>query len=122
MKTRVRENTIEQSLAGDHAPIQVVFDATAFPILVVQKACHSLSRLASFDISQIDEKSRISVNVHPKIKDVGLLLQSLREEVLDQRVREVVRAETEGVRNLILAHAFSRTGLISDDSTEVEAE
>lgn len=114
MKPRVRKNIVEQLPASCPESKQVSFDAATFPILVVQKACHRLSHLASFDICQTGEATKILVNIHPKAKDAELLAQSLRDEVLDQRMREVVRMETEGVRNLILAHAFSRTGLISD--------
>jgi len=37
-----------------------------------------------------------------------------RTEVLDQALRERIRKETEGVRNLILAKAFSEAPLDSD--------
>jgi len=33
-------------------------------------------------------------------------------EVLDQELREEIAAETRGVRDLLLAHAFSKTSLI----------
>lgn len=122
MKVRARENIAEQLRASISEPKQVSFDAAAFPILVVQKACHRLSHLASFDICQVGEASKILVSIYSKVKDPELLAQSLRDEVLDQRMREVVRKETEGVRNLILAHAFSRTGLISNDPTTEEIE
>jgi len=34
---------------------------------------------------------------------------------LDQDLRETLKVETEPVRNLILAHAFSKTGIISHE-------
>lgn len=37
-------------------------------------------------------------------------------EVLDQRLREIVARESEPVRNLVLAHALSRVGLADSDS------
>jgi His-Xaa-Ser system protein HxsD len=37
-------------------------------------------------------------------------------EILDQRLREMVARESEPVRNLILAHALSRVGLANAES------
>ncbi len=39
----------------------------------------------------------------------------LFQELLDQELREQIAVETAPLRNLILAHAYSRTGLPSDD-------
>ena len=36
-------------------------------------------------------------------------------EVLDQRLREIVAQESEPVRNLVLAHALSRVGLANSE-------
>lgn len=43
------------------------------------------------------------------------VVATFQKELLDQDLRSVVRAETKDIRNLILAHAFSRTGLIADE-------
>jgi His-Xaa-Ser system protein HxsD len=39
-------------------------------------------------------------------------IESFRVEVLDQTLRERIRAETEPIRTMILAQAFSRTGVV----------
>ena len=44
------------------------------------------------------------------------LQREFRNEVLDQDLREVIGAETAGVRNAVLAYAFSRTGLQGGDA------
>jgi His-Xaa-Ser system protein HxsD len=36
-------------------------------------------------------------------------------EILDQDLREIIKRETMPVRNLILAHAFSRTSLVEQE-------
>ncbi|MCY2928045.1 MAG: His-Xaa-Ser system protein HxsD [Planctomycetota bacterium] len=41
-------------------------------------------------------------------------------EVLDQELREQVAQETEGVRNLILAQAFSRVSLTDEDGDDAD--
>jgi His-Xaa-Ser system protein HxsD len=43
------------------------------------------------------------------------LVADFRNEVLDQVLRERIRAETSDIRNLVLALAFSRTGLADPD-------
>ena len=49
-------------------------------------------------------------------ESVESVVAAFRRELLDQDLRETIRRETEGVRNLILAHAFSKTGLVDDES------
>lgn len=98
------------------AQFTIEFDAKGYSLLAIQKACHRHSGQASFEITQISESSLIQVIVSPRTaSNKETLVQNLRTEALDQQMREVVRAETAGVRNLILAHAFSRTGLIQQD-------
>lgn len=97
------------------------FDALAYPLLAVQKACHRFTNVASFEIGQHQREGRNIVLVTATAlgakSDEGLehLGQLVRNEALDQSLREQIRAQTEGVRNLILAHAFSWTGLIAPD-------
>jgi His-Xaa-Ser system protein HxsD len=44
--------------------------------------------------------------------DVATEVAGFRTEVLDQALRERIRAETEPIRTMILAQAFSRTGVV----------
>lgn len=97
------------------------FDAEAYSLSAIQKACHRFTSIASFEVQQRtrDNRSFILVTASPltaKSED-GLehLGKLVRNEALDQQLREQIREQTEGVRNLILAHAFSKTGLIASD-------
>lgn len=100
-------------------PLVLEFDANAFSLLAVQKACHRFTAVVSFgvELQSRDGKDYIIVTAIPigTKSEEGLdhLGKLLRNEALDQQLREQVRTQTEGVRNLILAHAFSKTGLIS---------
>ncbi len=40
---------------------------------------------------------------------------AFRNEVLDQDLRRTIARETASLRNAILAHAFSKTGIQGDD-------
>jgi His-Xaa-Ser system protein HxsD len=42
-------------------------------------------------------------------------ISEFTKEVLDQDLREKIKSETESYRNLILAHAFSKTTLIENE-------
>jgi His-Xaa-Ser system protein HxsD len=97
------------------------FDAVAYPLSTVQKACYRFTNIASFEIQQRkrDDQDIVLVTARPlaaKSED-GLehLGQLVRNEALDQSLREQIREQTEGVRNLVLAHAFSKIGLIAPD-------
>jgi len=104
-------------------PLALDFDAEAFSLLAIQKACHRFSNLASFEVrfECKDDAASISVVVAPlasnPTEDLTDLALRLRNEALDQQLREQIRAQTEGVRNLILAHAFSKSGLISGEAS-----
>lgn len=92
------------------------FDPQVYSTPALLKACYRFSDRFVFDVKS--EASKIEVHVESRRHDISpealhLAMQDFRTEVLDQNLREKVRAETESVRNLILAHAFSRTGLVN---------
>ena len=89
----------------------VSFDSAAHSVDAVQRAAYRFSDRASFEV--VDAEGTIAVTVWPKDEegDLPALIGELRTEVLDQVLRERIRDETADVRNLVLALAFSRTGL-----------
>jgi len=99
----------------------IEFDASVYSLLAIQKACHRFTNEASFEIRPVVREGASFVQVSLSLlaeRDEGgltLLVQQLNNEVLDQQLREQVREQTASVRNLILAYAFSRTGLIAPD-------
>jgi len=90
------------------------FDSSTASLDAIQRAIYRLSDRLSCDIVVVDTK--VEVVLHPAEPDADLeaLIGDLRNEVLDQTLRERVREETSDVRNLVLALAFSRTGLVDD--------
>lgn len=105
-------------------PLTIEFDPSVFSIIAIQKACYRFSNIASFDIQTRTFEGRVmfSVNAMPLVKQseeqMLVLRQQLLNEALDQQLREKIGAQTEAVRNLILAHAFSKTGLISSEGSQ----
>jgi His-Xaa-Ser system protein HxsD len=91
------------------------FDRSAASFDAVQRAVYRLSDRLSCDISAKDVVTEVVVHPSDPDADVEALLGDLRNEVLDQALRERVRTETSDVRNLVLALAFSKTGLAESD-------
>jgi His-Xaa-Ser system protein HxsD len=91
------------------------FDSSTASLDAIQRAVYRLSDRLSCDIAAKD--GAVEVVIHPGDPgaDIDQLLGDLRNEVLDQSLRDRVRAETSDVRNLILALAFSKTGLADGD-------
>jgi His-Xaa-Ser system protein HxsD len=91
----------------------VEFDTTVYRLNAVKKAAYRFGDRFHAKIEMVGP-SRVRVELIPKTGTVDLPAQ-VREfcnEVLDQELRETVAKETETVRNLLLAQAFSATSLI----------
>jgi His-Xaa-Ser system protein HxsD len=108
-------------------PLTVEFDSKTFSLLAIQKACYRFSNIASFELQVVlnggYEQIRVVASPLTAKSEIGMefLSKQLRNEALDQQLREEIRAQTEGVRNLVLAHAFSKTGLIAPDGSAPRA-
>jgi His-Xaa-Ser system protein HxsD len=91
------------------------FDRSAASFDAVQRAVYRLSDRLSCDVAAKDAATEVVIHPSDPDADIEALLGDLRNEVLDQALRERVRAETSDVRNLVLALAFSKTGLAESD-------
>ncbi len=97
--------------------IEVSFSPGIFSLETVKKASYKFTDLVAFEFTQGDGGG-IKVVLAPikekSAEDLELISKQFKNEVLDQDLRTIVAQETEGIRNLILAQAFSRTDLLSD--------
>lgn len=88
----------------------VQFQKKVYSLEAVKKALYRLSGRAIFELR--DTADEWEVEFFPRDgwsrSDVE---ESLNASVLDEDLREIVRRETETIRNLLLAHAFSRADL-----------
>jgi His-Xaa-Ser system protein HxsD len=94
----------------------VCFDMSAYTADAIQRAAYRLSDRLSIDLIVDASVFRCHVHVSTPDDQVETTLADFRNEVLDQVLRERIRRETEGVRNVILALAFSNTDLVDDDT------
>ncbi|AGL17810.1 His-Xaa-Ser system protein HxsD [Actinoplanes sp. N902-109] len=93
-----------------HPDAVLTFDAAAHPVDVVQRAAYRFSDLLTVELKRDGDLVRCDVFARDPER-LGTALHELRAEIVDQVLRARIREETQNVRNLVLAVAFSRTGL-----------
>lgn len=95
--------------------LNIDFDCRVFSIDSVKKAAYRFIDKFSSDIALAENKIICSLNFSSNIsaQAAAHILEDFKKEVLDQDLRATIASETEGVRNLVLAHTFSRTSLIN---------
>lgn len=94
------------------------FDSSIYSKEAVKKACYKFADVCSTHIATNSDGQivvRVEFQEEPDTEQRGLIIQSLVNETLDQDLRDSIKQETEPVRNLILAQAFSKTSLIDSD-------
>jgi len=89
------------------------FEAALYSADAIQRAAYTLSDRLSCDVASDRGAYRCTLQLPDASSDeVDALLAAFRNEVLDETLRERVREQTHDVRNVILALAFSETGLV----------
>jgi His-Xaa-Ser system protein HxsD len=97
---------------------QLSFEAALHSGDAIQRAAYRLSDRLSCDLTSDGPCFRCTLHIpSDSTDDVDATLAEFRNEVLDQTLRERIRNETRDVRNLILALAFAKTGLINAEDT-----
>jgi His-Xaa-Ser system protein HxsD len=86
----------------------IIFDVGVFSLDTIKRALYRFSDKCSFDIQIKDNV--VTVIFQAKTKDDWVA--KIKNEVLDQDLRDTLSKETANIRTLILANAFSNTGLI----------
>jgi His-Xaa-Ser system protein HxsD len=93
---------------------EITLDAKAYSVDAVQRAAYRLSDRLSCEVSAEADQVRCTLYVDADNFSVEEVVADFRNEVLDHTLRERIRNDTRDVRNLILALAYSRTGLVED--------
>lgn len=89
----------------------VSFAAETASIDAIQRAAYRFSDRFSCELipGAAEHLCKLNPVGDGETKDI---VGDFRTEVLDQMLRERIRVETEPIRTMILAHAFSRTGVV----------
>lgn len=97
--------------------VDLTFDSAVFSLETVKAACYRFTDRFTPGIETVDGKIICHLQFEPELSDVAVHseVSNFQKEVLDQDLRAKLKTETEAVRNVILAHAFSKTGLIADE-------
>lgn len=93
------------------ASVELTFDAASHSADAIQRAAYRFSDRVSCDLRSGEDEHRCVLTAVGDA-DVDGLVADFRTEVLDQVLRERIRGETEPIRTMILAQAFSKTGLV----------
>jgi His-Xaa-Ser system protein HxsD len=100
--------------SSDNDSARIDFDSRIYSLDVIQRAALKFSDVCSLSFTVISDHG-IGVDIQPlagRKASVSQVAGLLKNEVLDQALRERIAKETETERNLILAYAFSNTKLV----------
>jgi His-Xaa-Ser system protein HxsD len=95
----------------------VIFDGRVFAVEAVKNAAYRLANLLDSEIRLEGDRIVCSVKTRAGLSpdDMEGAVSRLRREVIDHDLRLQIREKTEPTRNLILALAFSRTGVVQSE-------
>src|ERR1017187_461393 len=93
----------------------VRFDRKVYRLSAVKKAAYKYGNIFHVMIEEADGFILVSLRPTSANGDPEEAAGNFCNEVLDQELREEIAAETNGVRDLLLAHAFSKTSLIDSE-------
>jgi len=94
--------------------VEVRFAAETTSIDAIQRAAYRFSDRFSCELFPGEREHRCLLRAVREIAG-DAELESFRTEVLDQTLRERIRTQTEPIRTMILAQAFSRTGVVDPE-------
>jgi His-Xaa-Ser system protein HxsD len=79
----------------------------------IQRAAVTLANVAAFNFRETNETIDIDIRVRlPSTLTSKDIADRLLVELLDQRLRQQIAAETKAERDLVLAYAFSNTKIV----------
>lgn len=92
--------------------MKLKIDEQIYCLEVVQKSAYRFIDRLTILINRADSNLVCEVNaVVGTEEQFDENVANFKRELLDQQLRKQIKDETESARNLILAYAFSRTGL-----------
>jgi His-Xaa-Ser system protein HxsD len=97
--------------AEDAMSAEIAFAKVTTELDALQRAAYAVADVMTVDIAAAGDRYVCTLYPRNPGADLGLLVHRIRAEVIDQALRLRIAAQTEPLRNLIFALAFSRTGL-----------
>jgi len=95
----------------------VKFDKKVYDLNGIKKAAYKFIDKVAANISEEEDSFEVELRFSREISKEAQehFVSEFTKEVLDQNLRESIKKETEGYRNLILAHVFSKTSLVKNE-------
>ena len=98
--------------------VEITFDQATVGLDALQRAAYAVANLMTVDIATSGGRYVCKLFPREPAADAHELAHRMRAEVIDQTLRIRIAAETEPLRNLIFALAFSQTGLAGDETVQ----
>lgn len=105
-------------MSADGGGVQIAFERATTELDALQRAAYAVGDQMTVEIRASSTEYLCSLFGREPAADPEDLKHRIRSEVIDQTLRLRIGRETEPLRNLIFALAFSRTGLIDDGSAD----
>lgn len=112
---------MEQSKSTDEpnvAQVVIELDLSVISAEALLKTCHWFSRDFACEIRTFETKNVANVFLTPRsaasASDLALATDAFRTSAMDFALREKIEAKTSGMRDLLLAKAFSESGVLED--------
>lgn len=102
-------------MSADDGGVQIAFDQATTELDALRRAAYAVADQMTVEIRASGTDYLCSLFGRESAADPQDLKHRIRSEVIDQTLRLRIGRETEPLRNLIFALAFSRTGLADDD-------
>jgi His-Xaa-Ser system protein HxsD len=104
------------NMAAEAFGISVTFDSATTELDALQRAAYVMAALATADIRASGNEYVCTLYPQDPSTDSDALVHRIRSEVIDQTLRIRIARETEPLRNLIFALAFSQTGVVDGET------
>ena len=108
----------EAPVTADADPATVTFDRATVELDAVQRAAYAVAAMMTVDIRASADEYLCTLFPRDPDTDLADHQHRMRSEVIDQTLRLRIGQETEPLRNLIFALAFSQTGLAGTEMPE----
>jgi His-Xaa-Ser system protein HxsD len=102
----------------DPEAVEISFDRNTTELDALQRAAYAVADLMTVDIRASATDYICMLFPRRAGLDEAALKHRIRTEVIDQTLRLRIAKETEPIRNLIFAMAFSETGLAGGEQTD----
>ena len=93
----------------------LTFDTSVYRLSAIKKAAYKFGGHFYALVEQHEHITEVRLRPKESCASPDTLAGEFCNEVLDQELRETIAEETAGIRNLLLAQAFSKTSLIDPE-------